>query len=378
MEERGKLAPPIKILHLSGERTWRGGEQQIYYLFEWQISKGLEPYLLCPLKSPLGDRLEARYPHRIFRKPLKGGISFAFALATGRIVRDLKIDLLHLHDARAHTLGWLANLLGFAKLPIVLHRRVIRKPSNSFFTRWKYNHSSIGAILCVSQKVRKVMQAYVIQPQNVHLVYSAIDPRRWEQAMDHSPPPLSLQLSPEKLTIGFIGALEKEKGLLDFLSVAKKIIAQLPCQFLIVGGGAMDSLIKQKAEEEGLCQWVNFTGFVEEVGGYLSSMDLFLFPSLEEGLGTSVLDAMARGIPVVASNVGGIPELLQHGKQGFLADPGDIDSLAMHCLRILKDKDLRTSMGKEGVLRAQLFSVEEMGTAIEEKYKTLLYPKGLN
>jgi L-malate glycosyltransferase len=368
MEKGGELTPALSILHLSGATTWRGGEQQIAYLFEWQLDQGMEPYLLCPAVSALGDRLQAKHPQRIFRAPLRNALSLSFAKEVGRLSRNLGVDLLHLHDAKAHNMGFLAQILGFITLPMVLHRRVVRKPSHSFLTRWKYNHPSIGSIFCVSQEVSRVMHAYVRQPEKIRLVYSAIHAQPWK-VPSQAPDSVARHDLPR---IGFVGALEKEKGLFDFLSVAKKVSAAFPCQFLLVGGGSLAKTLRQEALSLGLENQIVFTGFVENVGPYLAAMDIFLFPSLEEGLGTSVLDAMAMGIPVVASQVGGIPELLVSGQQGFLAKPGEVNAMVSHCLALLKDPLLRKQMGQEGVKRAQFFSVERMGFAILEAYKALL------
>jgi L-malate glycosyltransferase len=368
MENGGMLNPTLSVLHLSGATTWRGGEQQIAYLFEWQLDQGMEPYLLCPVVSVLGDRLQEKHPQRIFRAPMKNALSLSFAKEVGRLSRNLGIDLLHLHDAKAHNMGFLAHVLGLVKLPMVLHRRVVREPSQSFLTRWKYNHPAIGCILCVSQGVSQVMRAYVRQPEKIRLVYSAIHAQRWKVPSD--PPASVAKLGLPR--IGFVGALEKEKGLFDFLSVAKKVSEAFPCQFLLVGGGTLEKTLRQEALSLGLENHLVFTGFVEDPGPYFGAMDIFLFPSLEEGLGTSVLDAMAMGIPVVASQVGGIPELLVSGQQGFLAKPGEVDAMVYHCLALLRDPYLRTQMGQEGIKRARLFSVDKMGLAIHGVYKDLL------
>jgi glycosyltransferase involved in cell wall biosynthesis len=166
----------------------------------------------------------------------------------------------------------------------------------------------------------------------------------------------------DAIVIGSVARLIPSKGiqhLLDAIPLVKDYCGDI--RFMIVGDGPYEGTLKMRAKDLGVEGDVIFTGYVTTVWDYLDAMDVFVLPTLSEGLGVSVLEAMAMGKPVVASNVGGIPEIIEHGQNGYLVPPGDAAALASAIIYLIKNAHLRNTFGQKGRERVMThFSAERM------------------
>jgi glycosyltransferase involved in cell wall biosynthesis len=170
-------------------------------------------------------------------------------------------------------------------------------------------------------------------------------------------------------TVVSVGNLRPEKG----HSVLLRAVAELgDARLVIVGDGPLRSSLEREARSLGLADRVEFAGAVSDVWPYLARADVFVFPSLSEPLGIAVMEAMAAGLPVVASAVGGIPELVTDGVTGYLAPPGDHAALSVHLKALLGDPGTRASMGAAARARAEDFKMERTVDGYFELYDTLL------
>jgi glycosyltransferase involved in cell wall biosynthesis len=166
------------------------------------------------------------------------------------------------------------------------------------------------------------------------------------------------QAWPGKFLVGNVAALDGKKGQIHLLNVARKLQhSHTNLHFVLIGGGEDEAFYRQQSE--GLNN-LSVMGFVDNVGDYLAAFDLFAFPTYAEGLGSSLLDAMSFSLPIIASRVGGVPELVRHGENGLLIDVADETALQDAILKLAGDPEGRASMGAAGKQFADGFTVERM------------------
>jgi glycosyltransferase involved in cell wall biosynthesis len=174
-----------------------------------------------------------------------------------------------------------------------------------------------------------------------------------------------------RFLIGHTGELSNaHKGQLYLIEAARRIEKEVPeVLFLLIGHGDDEAWLRKEAK--GLSN-VEFVGFVNNVGDYLSVLDIFTYPSLHEGMGSAILDAMDFGLPVVATDVDGIPDIVEQEVTGLLVPPADSEALANALLRTIREQDFRDSLGRAGKVRAAQFSPERMAERYIELYQPLL------
>jgi L-malate glycosyltransferase len=339
----------LKVLHLSSEKSWRGGEQQIAYLIEELNTMGISNF--AAVKK--GSRFEEHCTQNnipFVSLPFANTLDFLTAKAIARFCKKNQIDIVHMHSAKSHGIGVLSAVFG-NRTPLVLSRRVDFLPKNNFLTRWRYNHPAIKAILCVSNKITEIMRAYVSNPERCITVHSGIDLKRFQPIPEGHSLRSEFAIPAGCSLIGNTSALEHHKDYHTFIHTVKELLdKRQTVKAFIVGKGSLEATLRQQARQLRVDESVIFTGFRTDIGSVLHSLDVFLITSETEGLGTSVLDAFACGLPVVATAAGGIPEMVEHGYSGLLAPVGDYKKLAELVSAVLDNKELREKLivgGKE-------------------------------
>ncbi len=358
----------MQILHISSEKTWRGGEQQIAYLLEESSKLGVNNHVLCRNQSAFENYCDQ---HNIehFNTEFSGFGLFKSARLLKKIAPNY--DVIHAHTAKAHLLCFYALLLGM-KAKVVVARRVDFTPSQSWLTRMRYEHKSIQKIICVSEAIKNIMQAYLKKnATRCTTIYSGIDLSKFKNQSSFDVKK-HYGIAPDKILIGNTSALADHKDYFTFLDTARIILEQNQrIYFLIFGEGPLEREIKTYAQDLGIEKNILFTGFVDNIPEILPQIDVFLITSKTEGLGTSILDAFACKVPVVATEAGGIPELVEHGKTGLSASVGDSRSLAEHVFKILNDSDLKASLIENAYTKLQLFSKENTAKKTVEIYREI-------
>lgn len=357
-----------RILHVSTARTWRGGEQQIAYLYEALHHLGLQQVVLCRKDGALHHHATTRgwhvVPHTII-----AGIDPVFAGAVRICSVRNGINIIHLHDGHAVTAGWLAASVFGCKTPQFISRRVMFPLSKGVFSRLKYTHRRVAGILCVSTAVANQVAADVRGKVPVHVVHDGIDTGKYRQQTAGALRGL-FHLSQETLVIGHVAAMTAEKGWEVFLEAGSTLAGMFPNIHLIaIGDGPLRLQLEQQAAELGLTDRITFTGFLEDVPQYLPDLNLLLFPSATEGLGSVILDALAAGVPVVASRTGGIPDIITDGSNGLLADPGQVEQFVQQTQRLLSDEDLQQRLIAVGRQTADRFSYQRMADSTLRIYQ---------
>ena len=361
----------MKILHFSSAKSWRGGEQQIAYLIEELEQLGVQQWIFCRKNSALADYcLLNNIRYLTYRRGFS--VNPAIGLRFKKICSELRVDIAHLHDAHSHTFAYMSALLG-NPTPYILSRRVDFRVQNSTLSLKKYNHSSIKKILSVSQKVQDVLSPAIRDSSKLKVVHSGIDLTRFS-GVNTGKLREELQLSKTTKLIANVAAIAPHKDYFTFVDTAAILVQQRSdLKFLIIGSdGGEAEKIKQYIQEKQLVQHFIFTGFRKDIPVILPEIDVFLFTSKEEGLGTSLLDALASRVPVVATNAGGIPEIIQHQKNGLLASIGDAHQLAKNVQILLTQPSLATSLVKQGKETVQQFSKKQTARKTMIVYKEVL------
>lgn len=353
----------MNILHISTAQTWRGGERQVSLLIDGTRKEGHTNFLMAPSNSKLTARIDLS-ADQVLR--YKRGL-----LASIRNVRSLvnfcqtnAIDIINAHDSHAHSLLLMAYKLGGLKTKSVVTRRLtnpIKKSSQS-----KYNFSRIEKIICISEAVKKILSPSISDLSRLEVIHSAIDPR--PQTIINSD-----KNTRSKFVIGYVAAFTEEKDHETFLNTAVHVTKQSPKQqfeFLLAGDGPLFKAIKEKAEN--IADNIKCIGFVEDIDRVYAQMDVLLHTSNSEALGTSILDAMQYGLPIVATHVGGIPEIVMDGKNGLLSAPGDHLKMANDILQLTTNHKLYKEFSNFSLSHSTNFHTSQMVQKTLELYNSVV------
>ena len=356
----------LRVLHVDSEIPWRGGERQVIELMRRQRAMGDEPHLAAPERSALAKRAaEERFEtHPV---PMRGTWDLGSALALARLHRALRPEVVHWHAARAHALGAVASL--FAPGPArILSRRVDFPVRRSPGSRLLYA-LPIDSILAISGGVRDALVRSGVPATRIQIVPSGIDFEPFEAPFDRGDARRRLGLADEELLILQVAALAPHKSQTDLLRAAASARARRPdLRFWIAGEGPLRVELEAEHRSLNLGDTVRFLGFREDVTELLRAADLFVISSYLEGLGTSILDAMAAGLAVVATRVGGIPEIVEDQVTGILVPPRDPEALASAILELAGDRARRARLGERGRERARAFSADATAERTRDAY----------
>ncbi|MBD3162765.1 MAG: glycosyltransferase, partial [Candidatus Eisenbacteria bacterium] len=313
---------PIRVLQIDTGKEWRGGQQQVFYLSRELERRGVKSTIVAPRRSPLAGRA-ADEGLSIREIPYRGAGDPMAIHGIAQAIQETGAQFLHVHTAHAHSLAFLVRripgILREGRPALLVHRRVDFAPANDPLTRMRYT-SEDCLYLCVSEAVRKVLLGYGLPAEKLRVVHSCIDPARIDASAGEDRGALRREIGvPEETPlIGVVGAFVPHKGHRFLLAALPRIVASLPeTRVVLFGDGPLETELRRDCWERGLQDRVVFAGFRSDVARFLHCFDLLAHPSTEEGLGTTILDAMAARLPVVASRAGGIPEVVSHGRTGW-------------------------------------------------------------
>lgn len=298
-----------------------------------------------------------------------------------------KPNIVHTHTSKAGFLGRLAAKL--ARIPIIIHTPhghvffgYFNALKNTIFVYLEKLTARItDKIIALTEGEKNDYKSYKIASEDkIVAINSGVDLGKIRELPLRERGKFKGELGiPEKsLVIGTAGRLEAVKGPEYLLEAAKDIVFKYPQTFFVFSG---DGILRRKLEKKALDLNIKnntiFLGWRNDIAQVISVYDIFVLPSLNEGMGRVLVEAMALGKPVVASNVGGIPDLVIHGKTGFLVPPKDPRRLAQYLHILLEDEEKRKSMGDVGKKAAASFSKEVMVKRIATLYNELLIKKNI-
>lgn len=359
------------ICHISAKMDWRGGEQQLLYLFQELDKLGCSQTVITPDKSELEKRVVRIKPQAVasFTKSrFKPLLLLRIALRIRKVLRSDPGVLFHSHDSDGHTAVVIASLLTRQPIRLVVSRRVDFAVGLSRFSAFKYNHRVVKKIICVSDEVKRVLAPAIKQADKLTVVYDGIDTKRFEGPRDDYFRK-TYNLPPDSIIIGNIAAIAPHKDYYTFVDACRLISRQNSrARFFIVGSGPLLRKTEQYVESRQMSGLITFTGFVKNIVPLLKSLDILLYSSKTEGLGSTVLDAFAAGVAVVTTSAGGIAEIAHHNTNALTAPPSDSQTLSQHVISLIADPELRKSLVAGGFQTASLFSKEKMARDTLECY----------
>jgi glycosyltransferase involved in cell wall biosynthesis len=339
ISEGGK---PLKVVHIDSGKSWRGGQRQVYLLAKGLRDRGHEPLVIAPPGSPL---LEKARTAGLAATAVSTRAEWD-VLAAKRIrsrLRAWRPDIVHAHDARSHTIAILA--LGTNnRIPLLVTRRVAFAPR---LARVKYG-KRVTQFIAISNAVKRAMMLVGVPSEKIQVVYSGVAEPRIATRRDWR---AELGWPADTIVCGVVGAMTGEKG----IELLRGIIDRLPpvvaskCGIVFLGAEDNSQLPASKVR-------VHWAGFVDEIADAMAGLDILWHPATSEGLGTSVLDALALGVVPVAFATGGLSETIEPGVSGFLVKPGNLEDFAQAIASLVQDAELRATLGAAGRNRARAFS----------------------
>jgi L-malate glycosyltransferase len=348
----------MRVMHVDSAASWRGGQNQVLLTARAMASRGHEVVLACRRGGALAARaLEAGLDVR--EVPFRGDLWPAAAWALARMLREVAPRVVQLHDPHALSAGLLARGLG-PRVPLVATRRV-DFPVKGALSRAKYR--AAARVIAVSSAIADVLELDGIARSGVRVVYEGVP--------DRPPAPggrdalRALGVPDGALVVGNVAALTDHKDHRTLLDAAARVVRDVPsARFVVVGDGELRAPLEAQARALGLGDRCVFAGFRSDLDALLPAFDVFCLSSHMEGLGTSLLDAMAFGRPVVATGAGGIPEAVADGVTGRVVPARDPDALGAALVDLLGDAARRAAWGAAGRARfLERFTADRMADA---------------
>jgi glycosyltransferase involved in cell wall biosynthesis len=361
---------PLRIAHIDTGLGLRGGQRQMLMLARGLRKRGHEQVVVCPEGSGLEARAQQE-GFQVFSLPASDpGHAFGILLWRQQL-KTWAPQILHAHDGRGQTLAWLASL----GLPVrrVASRRVTFFPSDRWTYRLKYGHTC-HAVVAVSENIRELSIQAGVPRERIIVVPDGVEiPPELPGTSERQSLRTLWQCQEDDFVVGVLGASTLEKGQDSALAAIALLAEKLPQARLILAGDETtgpDGSVVNAASLQGTR--VLRLGPIEDLASFFPGLDLFVMPSKAEGLGSSALWAMAYGLPVIATRVGGLPEIVVENETGWLIPPGSPPALAEAIYLASRDRAKLLEFGRQGRQRAEGFSAEVMVNRTEALYERLL------
>lgn len=370
------------MLHLRAASDSGGGPEKTIYNTGLLINKDRFLYLIAYLKKSDSDlsllsqnitNAGLHYFDFIGKRPL----DIKQLSEIMKLIKKYGVQILHCHDPKTDFYGLLLRLF-FPGLKLVstMHGWIEKTWISSFYNRLDmFALRSFHKVIAVSGPIQETAANSGLD--NISLIHNAINTNEWKPLY---PAPAfkilkNIPISPQSFIIGYIGRISREKGPLDFVMVARSLVKRdMQFEFIVAGDGPEINAMKSLAETSGIIDMFHFLGHVNinEMAAVYQKLDVLLSPSLTEGLPNNLLEALAMHVPVVATKVGGVSEVIIHNYNGLLVQPGDIGSMVENIVAIKNDPDMGNKFMENGRHIVEIkFSFEDRVRKIETLYTQL-------
>lgn len=362
--------PALKIAHIDTGVGLRGGQRQLLALARGLRERGHEQVIVCLEGSALEQAVQQEGFRTLSLPAYDPWHAFGMLLWRQQI-KDWRPQIIHAHDGRGQSLAWGASI----GLPVVrvASRRVTFFPSDRWTYRLKYG-LTCHAVVAVSENIRELSVQAGVPRERVHVIHDGIDlPTELPGTEIRSRLRTSWGFNDEHFVVGLLGASAPEKGHDVALAAFALLQEHFPKARLVLAGNEsshMGTPTTSSAEMKSAA--VHKLRPISDLAEFFPGLDLFIMPSKAEGLGSSALWAMAYGLPVVATRVGGLPEIVVENETGWLIPPDSVQSLADAILHSSRDSKKLFEFGRKGRARAEGFSTAIMVSRTEALYYRLL------
>jgi glycosyltransferase involved in cell wall biosynthesis len=358
----------VKVLHVELGRHLYGGARQVAYLLDGIEAFGGQHTLVCAQDSEIGSAVRSKSV-RVERLPFRGDADLLFHRQLRRTIRAVDPDIVHVHSRRGDMLSLMAAR---AENRLRVHSRRVDNPPGWLDLRFKF--PICHRIITISEGIRTVLKNAGVPSSQLRCVLSAVDTERYRPSSSSQPIRDSLGIQPGTKVVAVVAQLIQRKGHHVLLDALPTVLQRQPdVRVLVFGKGPLEAPLKARVTAMGLNPVVRFEGFRTDMDKILPAMDAVVHPALMEGLGVSLLEAAASGVPIIASRAGGMPEIVVDGVNGMLVEPGDRDGLATAMMRLLGDNELRRVLGSAARARVlAVFSIQSMLAGNFGVYRELL------
>ncbi|WP_313698385.1 glycosyltransferase [Achromobacter sp.] len=353
----------LRIVHSEAATGFGGQEHRILKEMRGMRDRGHHLEAICQPGSGLAARL-SQDGFQVHEVPMDGMVNYSTGIwRIRRILRDGRFDVLNTHSRRDTVIAALAARI--VRTPLIVRTRHLAKPPGSLWSYTGLPHK----VIAISGYVAQQLLDRGVSQNDLELVFTAVPP------MERAPSSTlreELRIPDEAVVVCCVGHLRPQKGH-DLLlpAIARLFAGGADVHLVLAGEGSQLANLKQMSVALGCESRVHFLGRRNDINNVLSGSDIFALATEFEALGTSFIEASACGLPVVGTNVGGVPEVIKHGETGLLVPFGDVSALADSLGRLIGDQELRRRMGEAGrayIHGERKFTVSGMATAMEGAY----------
>jgi glycosyltransferase involved in cell wall biosynthesis len=351
----------LRILHSESSRGWGGQEHRTLKEMIVLRARGHAVEVVCPVDARLGVHAKEE-GFTTHHASMKGGADVLSMLAIKALLSRRRFDVLNTHSGHDSIVaGTAARLAG---VPLVVRTRHLALPISSLATYTWIPHR----VIAVSSYVRKYLISAGVSSSRVETIYDGIV----------KPPALSgstlrgeLGLGADAIIAGMVAIMRDKKGHEDLIDAVRPMLAERPNLHVVMAGdGPWFEKIKNIVDGLGISDRIHLLGFRNDIPNVLRGCDLFVLPTHQEALGQSYIEAMAAGLPVIGTDVDGVPELITHGVNGLLVAPHDIEALRAAIARLVDNPRLRVQFGVAGrLLTDASFTVDNMADETIDFYE---------
>lgn len=331
----------MKILHVDTRPDWRGGQHQIFLTMRGQRERGHDPQLLTRRGSPLEQRASAgKFSVHTFAPRLARLDAF---LCLREMLDQQRFDIVHAHDPHALSAAWLAR--AHLRSVLVISRRVAYPIGHAWPALARYR--AAHRIIAVSRFVAQSVLASGIEGRRIGVVHDGVEIPAATSVAARAAARRHWNVPDATILLGCVGYLLPEKGQELLIRAMPLVLTEFPnCRLLLTGDGPLRARLEGLVVDLELRNVVSFAGFVEDVASVYRALDAFVFPSLAEPLGSSLLSAMAHGLPAVAVSSGGVPEIIEDDRDGVLVAHPKEEELARAICNLLADPHKMRRIGE--------------------------------
>jgi glycosyltransferase involved in cell wall biosynthesis len=363
----------MRILQVSSARAFGGGERHLVDLVRGLSERGHELFVALSEGSPLRGRLSFLPEANVFTVPLRNALDLPGAMRLSRLAREKEVDIVHAHVARDYTLASFATRRN-ARARLVITRHVLFPLSRAH----RLALSNVSRVIAVSGAVaRALREQKIFDEGKIRVVENGVDLTRFEQAREKFKEE-GRAGGGAPLRVGIVGEVSPVKGHVEFLQAAAQVAEVFGggVEFFVVGddlssGGAYRERVSEVVGEWRLSGRVRFLGRLgeDELPRLLASLDLLVSASRSEAFGLAMVEALACGVPVVATATEGAREVVEDGADGLLVPLGDVNALAEAVVSLLRDEARRRAFGERAVEAArERFDIARTVEATERVY----------
>ncbi len=358
----------ITVLHTESSKGWGGQEVRTFRESVGLTKLGVRIIILCQPGSVLSEKADAA-GIEVKACVMKKSYDVFAVKRIMKLIQDERIDIINTHSGRDTLLAGIAGRLSGRK-PAIVRTRHLALPITSKFT---YNYLA-HKIVTVSEYVRNYLISEGIPSSKITAVHTCVDLDSFNPDIANETLRKELGLNAETPLVGMVAILRRKKGHHILLEAIPGILKEVPeTVFVLAGNGPQEENIINRLKEQGLEDKVYLLGLRNDVPDILKSIDVFVLPTLQEALGTSFIEAMAMGKPVIGADVGGVGELMKDGENGYLVKPDSPSDLAGAVIKVLRSDDRGRMMGAKGRdMAVRNFSADRMCEDMYKLYASLM------